>query len=114
MSQDKKPSQPPSVGRVVHYSPPDAPGEVWAATIARVNSGTCNLGGFNAHGHTFAELSVPEAPEGAQAGSEEARGCWSWPAFVPPSGASAKGGQADLQPTPRPSPTGEPQPPPRP
>lgn len=113
MSQDKKPRQAPSVGRVVHYSPPEDTGEVWTATIARVNSGgTVNLGGFDGQGHTFARSSVAEAPEGAEPGSEEARGCWAWPAFVPP--ASAKGGPADLQPTPRPSPTGEPQPPPRP
>jgi hypothetical protein len=105
----------PSLGRIVHFSPAARPGEVWAAVIAKVQQdGSLNLGGFDENGHTFAVQSVAQAPDGAAAGTEPARGFWCWPAPVGGPGPTGGGGPADGQPTPRPSPTGEPPPPPPP
>ena len=55
----------------------------WTATICKVHpSGAVNLGGYTDTGEPF------KAPNtgytSAPAGSEEALGKWSWPAFVPP------------------------------
>jgi hypothetical protein len=111
-----RPRQVPTVGRQVHYTPAAPPGVYYAATIAKVNaSGSVNLGGFNADGHTFTAQGVDEAEAGLVAGDERARGRWTWPVLSPPPGPQRHGGGiADGQPTPRPSPTGEPQTPPRP
>lgn len=99
-AHDRAP-QAPTVGRVVHYTPPTMPGAVWPATVCKVHpDGSVNIGGFNTEGHTFAAQSIRPAPEGCVAGSHHASGLWCWPERVAPS--------PNEQPTPRPAPTSTP------
>ncbi len=85
--------QPPSVGRVVQYTPPVDPLDVHlgsatgpvalAALICKVHDdGAVNLAVFDEMGMSSPRLCVRFTE--AKAGTEEARGRWSWPAFVPP------------------------------
>ncbi len=85
-------NQRPSLGRVVHYTPgheSETPGEAWTASIAAVyDDGSVNLGGYRSDGTPFHRLRVEQAPPGVVAGQKEARGCWAWPAYVPPTGGA--------------------------
>lgn len=83
----KSAGQRPSIGRVVHYTPASpiyGPGEVWTATVARVNDTSINIGGYDAMGRPFDEQEVPQADPGVVAGTTDAVGCWAWPEYVPP------------------------------
>ncbi len=86
MADQPKPNrQRPSVGRAVHYTPNDSkPGEHHAATIAYVcpEGGGCNLAVVDPLGRPYPKLRVSQTD--APAGTDEARGKWAWPAFVPP------------------------------
>jgi len=77
----------PSLGRVVHYTPggtehDECPPIAYAAIITKVHeiSGQVTLTVFRpTHEDRPAFVDFTDAP----AGTEEARGKWSWPVYVP-------------------------------
>lgn len=82
-------NQQPSIGRVVHYTnlgdrDGKYPPTIQAAIITGLNDdGTVALHVFYKTGQfDLASCAFTEA----DAGSEDARGKWSWPKFVPPKG----------------------------
>jgi hypothetical protein len=74
----------PTLGRIVHYTnlgdrDGKYPVEAQAALITGINvDGTVALHVFYKTGQ-FDTPAVAQAPEGARAGTEEARGKWQWP-----------------------------------
>ncbi len=91
MTTESKTVQPPSVGRAVHYTPDGYPEGVYlACVIAHVHDdGRVNLGGWDALGAPLSPTPRGIEQTTAPAGSREAVGRWSWPAFVPPKAAEA-------------------------
>ena len=81
----------PSVGRIVHYTPlEDALGEAVAPIAAIVTSVHTPVPGdgeqtvtLTLFHKTFVDTRSAIAFTEAEAGTEEARGRWAWPRYVP-------------------------------
>ncbi len=77
----------PTVGRIVHYTPDQrGPLEIQAAIVTRIRDGNTvallvfDAGDDDCVGPTSRSLASVEYT-GELAGTEEARGCWTWPVY---------------------------------